>query len=132
MVREVLRSLGRKPATQRYPYEKAITPERFRGKIKFTAEKCIGCRSCMRDCPAAAITITKVGEKRFEAGFDLGSCIYCAQCVDSCPKDALESTRDFELAQLQRAKLKVVFDAPPPPKPADPAPAAKDPVTPAA
>jgi len=64
---------------------------------------------CMRDCPAGAITIKKIGEKKFEAEFDLGRCIYCSQCVDSCLKKALEATNEFELAQLDKKKLKVIF-----------------------
>ena len=115
MAREVLKSLFLKPATVLYPYVKVQMPDRFRGKIKFTSSRCIGCKLCMRDCPTNAITITKVGDKQFQAEFDLDKCIYCAQCVDTCPKDALSATAEYELAQLQRDKLKVVFHAEPPP-----------------
>ena len=83
--------------------------DKFRGKLIFYPEKCIGCKLCMRDCPSDAITITKVGEKKFEAEINLGKCIYCAQCVDTCPKKALESTKDVELAQLDKEKLKMTF-----------------------
>ena len=114
MAAEVLRHLFKKPATSSYPFTKAEMPEKFRGKLKFTAGKCVGCKACVRDCPSNAITITKVGEKRFQAEFDLDKCIYCAQCADSCFKKALEATPEFELAQLQRGKLKVIFDADPP------------------
>ena len=123
MIHEVLDSLRRKPATTRYPFIKAPMPKDFRGKLKFTPEKCIGCKACMRDCPTGAITIRQVGEvpppsnsppgskpiKKFEAEIDLARCIYCAQCVDSCPRKALEATPEFELAQQDRTKLKVVF-----------------------
>ena len=68
---------------------------------------------CMKDCPSGAIQINKVGEKRFEAVISLDKCIYCAQCVDTCPKDALAITPEFELAQLDRKNLKVVFPPPP-------------------
>ena len=131
MLVEVLRSIFRKVATTTYPKTRPHTPEKFRGKIAFHAEKCIGCRMCVRDCPANAIEIVKIGEKRFEARFDLARCIYCAQCVDSCLKKVLESTKEFELASLDRAQLKVTFDAPPAP-PTQPQPGTQDASRPAA
>lgn len=109
MIKQVLESIFKKPATMLYPHVKEVVPKTFRGKIKFHPEKCIGCKLCMRDCPSGAITIRKVGEKEFEADIDLGKCIYCAQCVDSCMKKALEATNEFELAVLERNKLKVTF-----------------------
>jgi formate hydrogenlyase subunit 6/NADH:ubiquinone oxidoreductase subunit I len=113
MASEVLHSLFKKPATSKYPFVKKPMPKNFRGKLRFDAGKCIGCKICMRDCPSAAITIKPIGEKKFIAEIDLAKCIYCGQCVDSCPKKALESTTEFELAQLEHGKLKVVFSAEP-------------------
>ncbi len=109
MFHEVMRSMFRKAATVRYPFVKVQMPARFRGRLKFDASKCIGCKLCMKDCPSGAITIQKVGDKRFEAVFDFARCMYCAQCVDTCPKKALEATGEFELAQLDRGKLIVTF-----------------------
>ena len=132
MLGEVLAHLGAKPATIRYPFEPAHVQQGLRGKIKFMAEKCIGCRICMKDCPADAIIINKIGDKRFECVFDLAKCIYCAQCVDSCPKKALAVTIEFELAQLDKSKLRFVFHAPDaPPAPATPATTAAQPDKPA-
>jgi len=111
MMSQVLGSLFKKPVTSKYPFVKKPMPKNFRGKLRFYPEKCIGCKMCMRDCPSGAITIRAVGDKKFEAVIDLAKCIYCAQCVDTCPKKALEATPDFELAQLDHKKLKVVFSA---------------------
>ena len=117
MLREVLRTVGRKPATVRYPHVKVTMAAGFRGKLDFDPAKCIGCKLCMRDCPAAAIEIVKVGDKKFEAHVDVAKCIACGQCVDSCPKDTLRLTGDFELAQLSRGKLRIVIQPAPGPEP---------------
>ena len=111
MVKQVLESLFKKPATSKYPFKKSAMPNHYRGKIIFHPELCIGCKMCVRDCPSNAIIINKVAEKKFEAEFNLAKCIYCAQCVDSCMKKALESTKEFELAVLDKKKLKVIFGA---------------------
>ena len=110
MIREVLSSLFKKPATTEYPFVKKELPDGIRGKIKFDSDKCIGCRLCMRDCPANAIRIIDKGEKQFEAEIDLGKCIFCGQCVDTCLKKALEVTEEFELAVTDDSKLKIIYD----------------------
>jgi formate hydrogenlyase subunit 6/NADH:ubiquinone oxidoreductase subunit I len=109
--------LFKKVNTVRYPFVKVAMPEGFRGKLAFEKDKCIGCKICMRDCPSNAIEIKKIGDKQFEATVDLSKCIYCGQCVDSCPKNALEMTDNFELADLESGKLKVVINAEPEKKP---------------
>ncbi len=113
----LISSLFKKPATVSYPAEPMRMPRGFRGKIEFTSDRCIGCKMCMRDCPSAAIEIIKVGDKRFEARFNLSRCIYCAQCVDSCNKDALAYTDNYELAAIRPEQLIVVFHADPQVKP---------------
>ncbi|MCX5701121.1 MAG: 4Fe-4S binding protein [Candidatus Omnitrophica bacterium] len=109
MMQEVLRSIFKKPATSKYPAEKLEMADNYRGKLKFFPEKCVGCKMCMKDCPTGAIVIVKTGEKQFQAQIDNSKCIFCGQCVDSCFKKALLCTSDVELAQLDREKLKVVF-----------------------
>lgn len=109
MLSMVFGSQFKKPNTVLYPFVKPEVVDRFRAKLKFDQEKCIGCKICMRDCPSFAIEIFKVSEteKIFQAVVRLDRCIYCGQCVDSCPKDALEQTKNFELAHFNRESLKV-------------------------
>ena len=103
---EVFPSLFKKAATLMYPVERPNIPPDFRGRIVFDSKSCIGCKICMRDCPAKAVKIepTEV-EKVFKATFLLDHCIYCAQCVDSCPRNSLKSSTDFELAHYNRESL---------------------------
>jgi len=103
----IMRMLVKKPATVLYPYEKREMPEKFRGKLEFDKEKCIGCKICMRNCPSEAIAIDKIADKQFKAEVFLDRCLFCGQCTDSCPKGALKCTKNFELADFDRKKLKV-------------------------
>jgi formate hydrogenlyase subunit 6/NADH:ubiquinone oxidoreductase subunit I len=124
MLGEVISHLFKKPATVSYPFTKAEMPDNFRGKIVSQDEKCIGCKICMKDCPADGIEIVKVAEKQFEIVIDLDKCIYCSQCVDSCPRKALNTSKEFELASLDRSTLRVKVNTnvpPPPPVDAQPA-----------
>ena len=111
IARLLIQSFFKKPATINYPADCSGMPEGFRGKLKFDASLCIGCKMCMRDCPSGAIEIRKIGEKQFEAEVNLAKCIYCGQCVDSCFKKALGITAEFELAKLDPAQLKVILNA---------------------
>jgi formate hydrogenlyase subunit 6/NADH:ubiquinone oxidoreductase subunit I len=113
MLQEVMETLFKKPITLNYPIDKEAMPKGFRGKLEFYNDPCIGCKLCMKDCPANAITINKLGEKQYEAILDLSKCIYCGQCVDSCPKKALALTEDFELAQTDPKKLVVKINVEP-------------------
>ncbi len=113
MLAEVLRHVLRRPATTAYPAVPAVSPPEFRGKIRFSGVKCTGCKLCEKDCPSHAVTINKVGDKRYEAVFQLDRCIYCGQCADSCNRGSLVVTAEFELAALDRGSLRIVYEAPP-------------------
>jgi formate hydrogenlyase subunit 6/NADH:ubiquinone oxidoreductase subunit I len=114
MFRAVIAAFFKKPATGLYPFTRVDVPKGVRGAIEFFSEKCIGCKMCMRDCPAGAIVIRQVAEKKYEAEFNLGKCVYCGQCAESCIKKALAVTSGFELAQLTKDKLKVIYHVEPP------------------
>jgi formate hydrogenlyase subunit 6/NADH:ubiquinone oxidoreductase subunit I len=123
MLVEVLHHVIRKPATTAYPAVPAVSPPDFRGKVRFQGARCTGCKLCEKDCPSHALFINKVGDKRYEAVFQLDRCIYCGQCVDSCNRDSLVVTAEFELAALERGTLRIVYEAPPAPPAQPPTPA---------
>ena len=107
--------------TEQYPENRATLkiPERFRATLQFVydeegAHKCIGCKSCERNCPNGTITITTKmvdlpnGKKKMKLDkymYDLGSCTFCNLCVSSCPTSAIEFSNDFEQAVFTRNAL---------------------------
>jgi len=124
-LKEALNWLFKKPATILYPFEKTKIAERYRGRIEFDAPKCIGCKMCMRDCPAKAIEIIKIEEKpaegappetpakkRFECVIHMDHCVYCGQCIDSCPKKALFSSTKHYPASTTRKDLSEHYGKP--------------------
>ena len=118
--RELMKNLFRKHSTRQYPFTKAKVDSKYRAKIVFDVEKCIGCGICVRNCPAFAIDIIQVNKdekptkvdgkeipakRKFKCVIDLSKCIYCGQCVDGCPVKALHSSQEFELAHFDKKEL---------------------------
>ncbi|MDA0524859.1 4Fe-4S binding protein [Methanococcoides alaskense] len=48
-------------------------------------DECVGCGTCVDDCPSEAIKMD--GENIAVVNAD--ECIDCGACVDSCPTDAI-------------------------------------------
>mgnify|MGYP000294713658 CR=1 FL=1 len=97
---ELVRSLGKRPITWRYPIEDkgaAHMPPGFRGRVKWDPAKCVGCGICVRDCPSGALEMIGKGPTA-EIRYHVARCMFCSQCVESCPRGALEMTQEFELA----------------------------------
>jgi ferredoxin len=117
MVPELLRQLFKKPATNAFPArhlppsvteflsqvangKAAINPPvpvplKFRGKIAYDRESCIGCTLCLKVCPAHAIEFLPETKR---VRIYVTQCIFCSQCNDICPKDSLHMTPEFLLA----------------------------------
>jgi formate hydrogenlyase subunit 6/NADH:ubiquinone oxidoreductase subunit I len=93
-----------KPATSRYPFEKPLLPETFRGQPLFNSSLCAGCGTCSRNCPSKAIEMVEVGERKYPQ-LNLGKCIFCDQCVDICPQKAVSHSNIFELTTTDKAAL---------------------------
>ena len=121
MVKELFKQLFKKPFTNKFPAKHAPksilkllkkveegkvklndpvpVPEGFRGKITYNKEKCIGCKLCIKVCPANCFDFL---EKERKVKYHLSRCTFCAQCVDVCPVDALASTKEFLLADYKK------------------------------
>lgn len=101
---EALKNLFIRPFTRRYPKEKLEPFKRFRGRINYYPERCIGCRLCEKYCPVNAVKFYKKGK----IDFDLGICITCGMCQDVCPAKpkAIELGNEFEFSDKDRKKLK--------------------------
>ena len=106
--------------TVRYPEERRVPPEGYRGEHYLKRDengrvKCVACFMCAAACPARCIHIEagptppdwKDREKypvRFE--IDLLRCIYCGMCEEACPVDAIALSRTFTIvAESRREKV---------------------------
>lgn len=117
----VLRQLVRKPATNLFPakhlppsitgylgavasgkasiHPPVTTPDKFRGKIRYDRDTCIGCKMCIRVCPAHAIEFIPETKR---VRIWVTQCIFCSQCNEVCPKDSLSMSSEFLLATEDR------------------------------
>ena len=53
----------------------------FNSEISFCKSKCVGCNSCINECPTNACTAS---------GTDITKCISCHNCINTCPTNARE------------------------------------------
>jgi len=121
MFGELFRQLFKTPATNKFPVKyapadtvEALTavhqgsiqivppvelPERFRGKIEYDKEKCIGCKLCVNICPAKAIEFLPE-EKKIK--IKVSRCCFCSLCNDVCPTNCLTMGKEFLLSNWDK------------------------------
>jgi len=121
MAKELVKQLFKKPFTNLFPAKRAPkstlallkkvqegkaklnppvpVPPGFRGAIIYYNSKCIGCKLCIKVCPANCFDYL---EKERKVKYHVSRCTFCAQCVDVCPTKALESGKEFLLADYRK------------------------------
>jgi NAD(P)H-quinone oxidoreductase subunit I len=112
ILRDALRSLFRRPATERYPFEKNPAPAALRGKLTWDPEKCSGCSLCVKDCPSNAIELITIDKanKRFVMRYHADRCTFCAQCVQNCRFACMQmSSEQWELASTGKQPFMVTY-----------------------
>lgn len=112
MLGDIMRSLFKRPVTERYPFKRYPAPERLRGKLVWDPAKCTGCGLCAKDCPSNALEVIVLDRaaKKFVMRYHMDRCTYCAQCVQNCRFDCLGmSNEQWELASLQKKPFTVFY-----------------------
>jgi NADH-quinone oxidoreductase subunit I len=105
----VFKHLFKRAITLEYPEKNRIIPETFRGKPFIS--HCCGCKTCIKVCPANAITMRKNDKGKVTTFiFDLKKCIFCVNCEFYCPKKSIKMTKEFDLAQKEKSKLILEYD----------------------
>ena len=72
---------------------------RFRGLINLDRNKCIGCRLCIKVCPANAITYLAESKKVM---IHNDRCCFCAQCTEICPVKCLVASDTYMISSYNR------------------------------
>ena len=87
------------------PTSQNLKEQRFRGRISYDKSKCIGCKMCIKVCPANAISYIQE-EKKIMVHTD--RCCFCAQCTEICPVKCLAMSNEFAFASYERSDDEVV------------------------
>ncbi|MCD4740129.1 4Fe-4S dicluster domain-containing protein [archaeon] len=127
MLKYLIKQLFTKPFTNLFPANRVpndtsaflakgkITPpipvaENYRGKLSYEHDKCIGCYSCIRVCPANVIKAVTDKDGKRKIKMDVSKCTFCGQCIDVCPVKCLHSTPEFLLADYDKKSKNLTLE----------------------
>ena len=82
-------------------------PAKLRGKMTYNRDTCIGCKLCIKVCPAHAIDFIESTKK---VRIFVSQCIQCGQCTEICPKQCLALSEQFLNASHDRYDTALVVD----------------------
>jgi Fe-S-cluster-containing hydrogenase component 2 len=82
-------------------------PAQYQHSLRFDADRCNGCMSCMRACPTAAVRVRKGHAIKLE-----DRCIDCGECIRVCPRLAIIPLTD-QLADLSKFECRIAIPSPP-------------------
>ena len=120
--RVTLRHFFRRKVTMRYPEEKWVVPEGYRGAPYLVKDqeghtKCVSCQLCEFVCPPKAIRIVPPGPdglradrpnaEKMPAEFEINMlrCIFCGYCQEVCPEEAIFLQKDWSHVGAKREEL---------------------------
>ena len=78
----------------------------YEHSVLLSADKCIGCTTCVRHCPTEAIRI-----RDGRAVINEGRCIDCGECIRTCPQKAKKAVIG-KLSDLDGYQWKIALPAP--------------------
>lgn len=78
----------------------------FTYKLRFSEEKCVNCKHCVKQCPMGALS-----HQDGALSYEIYNCITCHQCETSCPKQAISygtGERGWQTENPQNAALESI------------------------
>ncbi|MGC8699528.1 MAG: 4Fe-4S binding protein [Candidatus Micrarchaeia archaeon] len=98
-------ALGKERFTTKFPEEREIQPDNYRGLHRLDIETCISCGACERICPNKTITMVDANTERGRRKLpqiDQERCLFCGLCEEVCPTHCLVLTKNYELTANDR------------------------------
>lgn len=75
-------------------------PDHMRfGEVEFDYYRCTGCSTCVRACPAKALTMEGTVPKMLAAQAKENQCAFCGDCVAICPTGSIRMKAPYRFTR---------------------------------